>query len=56
MRVVEAAIGGVITAAATVVIVNRLAIPTDRVTLAAVIFLLMFVVVLLRPGSRRGDR
>lgn len=52
MRLIEAAAGGVVALVVAVIVVARLDLDVDRLVVAAVAFLLVFVAVLARPEHR----
>ncbi len=54
MRLLEAAVAGVIAVVVVAILVHHLALRLDLVTLSGVVFLAMFVAVLLRPMRDRG--
>jgi Na+/phosphate symporter len=54
MRVLEAAIGGFLTAVLLTFVVHRLHGRVDLVTLWVITFLVMFITVLVLPSSSRG--
>lgn len=55
MRLIEAGAGGVAAAVVLVIVVARLDLDVDRLVVAAVAFLLVFVAVLARPEHRSAS-
>ncbi len=52
MRLVEAAIAGVVAAVVTLIVLARFHLEVDRAASAAVMFLVAFLAVILRPSYR----